>query len=280
MYALPTLTMPLDCSTCPATPSTCPSPAHTNLITNTAPQLSTSQDLSHTDVGPRGVAWLAQLPALHTLSLSDCRRIDDEALASISSLTALGTLALRNTEVSNSGLRHLRTLRLLRSLSLGSRFELDDEGLGALAGCASLRRLSAGSFNLKRLLPRGAFPALEHLSFGGGFANKGLQLLFPLPALRSLHVQVGGPVWGGRAGSVACIVCAQQWSVIFQHGTASVASPAVCSNCCSAVVQSVPQVPFVPIQHSPQHELPALTHLSKHFRSQPCRASTPSPTAS
>lgn len=146
-------------------------------------------DLSHTDIGPRGVAWLAQLPALHTLSLSDCRRIDDDALALVTALTALATLALRNTEVSNSGLRHLRTLRLLRSLSLGSRFELDDEGLSALAGCASLRQLSAGSFNLKRLLPRGGFPALEHLSFGGGFANKGLQLLFPLPALKSLHVQ-------------------------------------------------------------------------------------------
>jgi len=30
-------------------------------------------DLSHTDVGARGLAWLAALPHLHTLHLSDCR---------------------------------------------------------------------------------------------------------------------------------------------------------------------------------------------------------------
>lgn len=30
-------------------------------------------DLSHTDVGPKGLAWLADLPNLHTVNLTGCR---------------------------------------------------------------------------------------------------------------------------------------------------------------------------------------------------------------
>jgi hypothetical protein len=54
-----------------------------------------------------------------------------------------------------------------------------------------LKVLAAGSFNLVRPTcnPKG-LAKLEHLSFGGGFANKGLQLLFPLLKLKSLYVQV------------------------------------------------------------------------------------------
>lgn len=118
------------------------------------------------------------------------RHIDDDALGSISTtLPSLSTLCLRNTEVTNSGLKYVRGLRVLNHLDLGSRFELNDEGLASLSGCGSLRHLAAGSFNLMSKAPRG-FQSLESLSFGGGFANKGLHLLFPLPRLVSLNVQV------------------------------------------------------------------------------------------
>jgi hypothetical protein len=51
--------------------------------------------------------------------------------------------------------------------------------------------LTVGSFNLVRpVLSRKDLRRLEHLSFGGGFANKGLNLLFPLLDLRSLHIMV------------------------------------------------------------------------------------------
>jgi len=69
-------------------------------------------------------------------------------------------------------------------------FEVNDEGMAYLAACPSLTRLAAGSFYLERRASGGGFARLQHLSFGGSYQNKGLDLLFPLPALRSLHVQV------------------------------------------------------------------------------------------
>lgn len=68
---------------------------------------------------------------------------------------------------------------------------LSAAGLAAVASCPELRVLAAGSFNLVRPAcnPKG-LAKLEHLSFGGGFANKGLHLLFPLLKLKSLYVQV------------------------------------------------------------------------------------------
>lgn len=64
-------------------------------------------------------------------------------------------------------------------------------GLAAVAACSRLRVLTVGSFNLVRpLLGRQDLKRLEHLSFGGGFANKGLHLLFPLLELKSLHITV------------------------------------------------------------------------------------------
>jgi hypothetical protein len=60
-----------------------------------------------------------------------------------------------------------------------------------VAACSRLRVLTVGSFNLVRpLLGRQDLKRLEHLSFGGGFANKGLHLLFPLLELKSLHITV------------------------------------------------------------------------------------------
>jgi hypothetical protein len=64
-------------------------------------------------------------------------------------------------------------------------------GLSAVASCSFLRVLTVGSFNLVRpVLGRQDLSRLEHLSFGGGFANKGLHLLFPLLDLKSLHITV------------------------------------------------------------------------------------------
>jgi hypothetical protein len=220
-------------------------------------------DLSHTDVGARGLVWLGALPDLEALAADGCRRVDDAALAAGAPALAAArgggpvALSLRNAGgVSNAGLRHLCHLRRLRALDLGSGFELDDVGLAALAGVSLARAgmgggggpgaalaaaaqalfgvgglarpsspspsphdyanpasssqpgtprpppaeavpleyLSAGSFNLSGLPPRAFGARLTHLSFGGGFACKGLRFLFPLPRLASLHVQGIGVV--------------------------------------------------------------------------------------
>ncbi|KAI8471213.1 MAG: hypothetical protein J3K34DRAFT_520708 [Monoraphidium minutum] len=144
-------------------------------------------NLAATDVGAAGVAALASLPRLARLDLSGCRRVDDAALAAAAGVGSLEALELRNTEVHSAGLAALAGLPRLAALDLGCRFELDDAGLQSLAACSALRSLTAGSFNLSRKPPRAFGASLQRLTFGGGFANKGLDLLFPLPRLTSLH---------------------------------------------------------------------------------------------
>ena len=122
------------------------------------------------------------------------RRIDDSCLTVLSRFSRLTSLQVADTSISNSGLSALRSLPHLAVLDLGWRFEVNDEGLEHLATAPGLRHLRAGSFNLLVGVegPRGrrGLPHLQHLSFGGSFANKGLHLLFPMPTLTSLHVQV------------------------------------------------------------------------------------------
>lgn len=158
--------------------------------------LATLEDVSlaGTDAGPEGLAALAALPRLRRLDLSGCRRVGDAAVAALALASSassppaarLEALELRNTEVHADGLRALAALPALKCLDLGSRFELDDAGVEALAGCAALRSLTVGSFVLSRPPPRGFGVRLEALAFGGGFANRGLEHLFPLPRLRAL----------------------------------------------------------------------------------------------
>lgn len=66
----------------------------------------------------------------------------------------------------------------------------------ALADCPALTDLVAGSFNLSRTHAR--LSSLRRLQFGGVFASKGLDRLFPLPALEALSVQGIDSVTGER----------------------------------------------------------------------------------
>eukprot|EP00879_Flechtneria_rotunda_P008680 GHRR01009093.1.p1 GENE.GHRR01009093.1~~GHRR01009093.1.p1 ORF type:complete len:389 (+),score=107.10 GHRR01009093.1:221-1387(+) len=150
-------------------------------------------DLSYTAVGPMGLAWLAELPVLHTLNLTECRLVTDEALEQVARVSSLTSLILKATSATNAGLQHLVSLPRLSHLDLGRNWELNDIGLAAVAACPELKVLNAGSFNLVRPNmgnnPKG-LQKLEHLSFGGGFAHIGLHLLFPLLRLKSLHIHV------------------------------------------------------------------------------------------
>lgn len=89
--------------------------------------------------------------------------------------------------------------------------------------------LAAGSFNLVRPAcnPKG-LAKLEHLSFGGGFANKGLHLLFPLLKLKSLYVQ-------GIDSVTDCVMrhisCSQKQ---LQHLSLRRCGPRECSACICA----------------------------------------------
>jgi F-box/leucine-rich repeat protein 14 len=156
-----------------------------------------SLNLASTGVTGVGLPALAGARGLQQLDLSDCRQLGDAGLgAACAALAQLRALRLGGTAVTNAGLRHLASLPALRALDLGGRFEVDDAGLVALAACEALAELAAGSFNLTSAAPPGcrpsppdgAFGALEALRLGGAFPSKGLRGLFPLPALRRLHL--------------------------------------------------------------------------------------------
>lgn len=147
-----------------------------------------SLDLSSTGVTGAGIRNLKACSRLTSLNLSDCKGITDGALVDVAQLGALIHLDLRQTSVTNMGLAHLSALDRLHHLDLGNRFEVDDSGLRALSVLPCLGRLLAGSFNLFR--PHGVgFHHLKHLHFGGIFANRGLDKLFPLPVLETLYIQ-------------------------------------------------------------------------------------------
>eukprot|EP00882_Tetradesmus_deserticola_P029539 GHRQ01033097.1.p1 GENE.GHRQ01033097.1~~GHRQ01033097.1.p1 ORF type:complete len:384 (+),score=127.83 GHRQ01033097.1:273-1424(+) len=85
-------------------------------------------DLSHTDIGPRGLSALAGLPNLHTINLTGCRNVTNEALEELAHVLPLAHLTLKGTLATNAGLQHLCALPRLTHLDLGSRWELDDTG--------------------------------------------------------------------------------------------------------------------------------------------------------
>lgn len=155
-------------------------------------QITSLEDLSvaGTDVGPDGLRELSRLPRLRRLDVSGAlRAAGDEGLSALAEASppALEALELRGTPAKRRGLGALGWFGRLTSVDLGPKYELDDEGVAMLADCRVLVSLSAGSFNLTRPPPAGFGARLERLSFGGGSANKGLEMLFPLPALRSVH---------------------------------------------------------------------------------------------
>jgi uncharacterized protein YjbI with pentapeptide repeats len=97
----------------------------------------------------RQLAWQClksakQLPALKRLSLRcgdfDDDLLDDESLASLSSLTGLEHLNLRGMRIGDVGLKHLAELTQLKHLMLGST-HVTDAGLEHLHGLTNLETL-------------------------------------------------------------------------------------------------------------------------------------------
>lgn len=58
----------------------------------------------------------------------------------------------------------------------------------ALGSLSRLTWLKAGNFNVSRAWLRGGFKALDSLTYGGQYYNRGLKHVLPLPVLKSLSV--------------------------------------------------------------------------------------------
>jgi internalin A len=87
--------------------------------------------------GDAGMAYLAGLKSLNTLSLQDTQ-VGDAGLAHLAGLSKLESLFLGGTRVTDAGLAHLAGLSKLHMLSLG-RTAITDAGLAHLVGLPAVR---------------------------------------------------------------------------------------------------------------------------------------------
>lgn len=169
----------------------------TDAVFPTLAQLPSLQQLcmSHTGIAGRSLCLLAH-GRLAELDVSGCVALNDEALQQLAPLATLSVLSLGNTAITEQGLAHLVALPRLAVLDLGM-MEVRWQGAQALGACHAMADLTLGNFNLRHALtpPAGmpqaqrSFPALATLRISGLFWNRGLEHVFPLPALCTLHMR-------------------------------------------------------------------------------------------
>ncbi len=116
-------------------------------------------DLSSTQVSDAGLAHLAGLSGLQSLSLWNTK-VSDAGLAHLARLSGLQSLSLWNTKVSDAGLAHLAGLSGLQSLYLSST-KLSDAGLAHLAGLSGLQSLDLSGTQVKDISLLEQIPGLD-----------------------------------------------------------------------------------------------------------------------
>ena len=148
------------------------------------------------DLGARGIARLASLPALERLSLSG-DGVTDAALAPIAGMPALKDFWVQNAPVTDAGLAHLAGVESLEG-ALVARTRVSGRGLAALADLPHLRRLSVdfgrrdapNSGDRPTLAAVGKLRRLEQLSVAGwGLGPADFKDLRGLQSLESLEVR-------------------------------------------------------------------------------------------
>jgi hypothetical protein len=113
------------------------------------------------------VADIAKLPRLTRLEFSKaCPQLTDEAMRTLSGMSGLESLTIRDAPITDAGLAHLAKMPRLKSLALGkvaaisrakNSFQVTDRGLRQLA---ALNRLEELELNLPAMTGGG----LEHLA--------------------------------------------------------------------------------------------------------------------
>ncbi|MBV9879853.1 MAG: hypothetical protein JO180_05115 [Gemmatirosa sp.] len=141
------------------------------------------------NLGGRGFAALATMPALHGLAVS-CRNVDDAALALLPTFPALR--ALTPMDVSDDGFRHVGACARLEELSCMYCHDTGDVATGHLANLTRLRTYYAGKTRITdaSLDILAGIDALEKIELWqtAGVTDAGVASLAALPRLRELSI--------------------------------------------------------------------------------------------
>jgi hypothetical protein len=141
----------------------------------------------------RGFLALAQMPALHTLSVS-CLNVEDEGIAALPRFPALRELM--PMDVPDAGYRHVGRCIELESLVLMYCRDTTDAATEHLTGMSRLRRYFNSYTTITDRTPAilSTMDSLESITFDTchGLTDAGIARLARLPRLRELHVSGRG----------------------------------------------------------------------------------------
>jgi beta-lactamase regulating signal transducer with metallopeptidase domain/Leucine-rich repeat (LRR) protein len=164
---------------------------------------------------PEGIAYLAKLPAIEALHLSDSG-LGDEILHVVSRIKTLRELQVVSCRVTDAGARYLAGMTQLTNLSLEANYLLTDAGVKSLAGLTNLQHLDLsvctritdeGIKQLSRLTELRelflssldlsgktiSFPHLQSLVLSGPLTEAGIDQIVQCHDLRHLALE-GAPI--------------------------------------------------------------------------------------
>ena len=119
-----------------------------------------------TRVSDQGLAYLKNLGTLRAIDLSDCNRVSNAGLESLSGLPKLTFLKVWGPQVNDAGLEHVAKMKSLRVLGLNDTQVTDD-------GIAKLADLKLTEVHL----------------FRTGVGDSGVEVLANMPTLRTLNLR-------------------------------------------------------------------------------------------
>jgi hypothetical protein len=146
------------------------------------------------DLSDAGLEHLRSLSSLHTLDVGGCRRITSLGLSSLSLLTGLKNLGLRETQLNDDTLGVLCQSLQLDSLQLG-HCKITNEGLGCLTSQRSLRVLGLEFCQrITDLRPLAELTKMRKLVLEGctGLSDQRLRPLSTLRHLQELDLTIQG----------------------------------------------------------------------------------------
>ena len=137
----------------------------------------------------KGAACLADLPALHYLSVS-CKNVDDAGLSALPCFPALRELM--PMDVPDDGYRHVGRCTNLESLVLMYCRDTGDVATSHITGLGRLQKYFASYNRITDRTPEllSTMDSLESITFDtcAGLTNAGVATLARLPRLKSLNV--------------------------------------------------------------------------------------------
>ena len=154
-------------------------------------------DAPSVQVTDAGLARLAGLPEIRSLSCSGAPELTDAGLAHLAGLGRLEALSIYGTRIEGSGLAHLTGLKQLKYLAIGTKTDAEWSSLAQLIGLRNLS-IETPKIGERAIFQLSRLTQLEQLAFGGESGSDAE--LGHLKALANLQtLQLYGP-WFTDAG--------------------------------------------------------------------------------